>query len=88
MTAESIATTLHMSRRTMTRRLEEEGTTYKDLLDGVRKQLAVGYLTETSMGVGEVAFLLGFSQGPAFHRAFKRWTGETPMEYRAARRPG
>ena len=84
--AESVARQLHMSRRTMTRRLEEEGTSYKELLDGVRRQLAVGYLTETSMGVGEVAFLLGFSQGPAFHRAFKRWTGQTPIEFRNTRR--
>jgi AraC-like DNA-binding protein len=81
-----IASALHMSGRTLTRRLEDEGTTFKDLLDDLRKSLSLRYVGSTDLGLSEVAFLLGFSQSAAFHRAFKRWTQQTPLEYRRARR--
>lgn len=81
-----IASALHMSGRTLTRRLEDEGTTFKDLLDDLRKSLSLRYVGSTDLGLSEIAFLLGFSQSAAFHRAFKRWTQQTPLEYRRARR--
>jgi AraC-like DNA-binding protein len=83
-----IASALHMSARTLTRRLEDEGTTFKDLLDDLRRTLSLRYVGSTDLGLSEIAFLLGFSQSAAFHRAFKRWTGQTPLEYRRARRGG
>lgn len=81
-TAENIASLLHMSRRTLTRQLETEGTTFKDLLAELRRALAMRYLETTSLGTTEIALLLGFSETAAFHRAFKRWTKRTPLEHR------
>jgi len=78
-----VAQTLAMSVATLRRRLEAEGTTFSDLVDDVRKKLAHQYLSESSPSVSEVAFLLGFSNVTAFHRAFRRWHGMPPTEYRA-----
>jgi AraC-like DNA-binding protein len=79
---ESLAPRLHMSARTLHRRLEQEGTNFRRVLAEVRHELAVQHLLERRMAIGEIAFLLGFSEVSAFHRAFKRWTGCTPREYR------
>jgi AraC-like DNA-binding protein len=81
-TAENIAAQLHISRRTLTRQLEAEGTTFKELLAELRRALAMRYLETTALGTTEIALLLGFSETAAFHRAFKRWTKRTPLEYR------
>jgi AraC-like DNA-binding protein len=83
---ELIARQLHMSPRTLGRKLEHEGTTFKELLDDMRRRMALRYVGGHDLGLSEIAFLLGFSQTAAFHRAFKRWTGQTPLEYRRARR--
>lgn len=77
-----LADSLHMSPRTLQRKLADEGTTYKDLVDELRHDLARKYLLAPAIAVTEAAFLLGFSDPSAFHRAFKRWTGTTPGEYR------
>jgi AraC-like DNA-binding protein len=77
-----IAQRLHMSERSLQRRLQQEGTTLQALLAGVRTDLAVRYLSEAQESISEVAFLLGFSEVSTFHRAFKRWTGLTPSAYR------
>jgi AraC-like DNA-binding protein len=77
-----IAEQLHMSRRTLYRRLAEEGITFKKLADDQRRDLAFHYLERTEHGMGEISFLLGFSDLPAFYRAFRRWTGRTPLDYR------
>jgi AraC-like DNA-binding protein len=77
-----IATRLRMSTRTLERRLEREGTTFSDLLEDLRRRLALRYVANASIPLGEIAFLLGFSHTTGFHRAFKRWTGETPLGYR------
>lgn len=79
---DAIAERLGMSARTLQRRLRELGTSQQELLDEMRRHLAMRYLREPEMAVCEVAYLLGFSESSAFHRAFKRWTGKTPTEFR------
>jgi AraC-like DNA-binding protein len=78
-----IAEHLAMSVATLRRRLGDEGTTYAEVVDDIRKQLADRYLKERSLTVSEIAFLLGFANVTAFHRAFKRWRGMPPAAYRA-----
>jgi AraC-like DNA-binding protein len=77
-----IAKKLGVSQRTLTRRLESEGTTYTELLEELRKSLALRYLESRDLQLSEVALRLGFSQAASFHRAFRRWTGRTPHQYR------
>jgi AraC-like DNA-binding protein len=81
----AIAAGLGMSLRTLARRLEAEGTTFRDLVDDVRQQAALELVGERSLSFSEVAHQLGFSHAAAFHRAFRRWTGQTPLRYRRAR---
>jgi AraC-like DNA-binding protein len=73
---------LALTRRTLQRRLKEEGTSFEDLVDDLRRQLAERYLREQRLGVQETAFLLGYSDVSAFHRAFLRWTGLSPSRFR------
>jgi AraC-like DNA-binding protein len=82
-TMEVVASRVAMSTPTLRRRLDHEGTTFSDIVNEVRQELAERYLQEPSMTVGEVAFLLGFSSESAFHRAFRRWAGMGPSEFRA-----
>jgi AraC-like DNA-binding protein len=82
-TADQIARALHMSRRTMTRRLEQERTSFHDELDTVRRQRALELVRDGKVSLVEAAFLSGFSHVESFHRAFKRWTGHTPVTYRS-----
>jgi AraC-like DNA-binding protein len=79
----TVARGLKMSERTLQRRLGAEKLTFDALLEEVRRELAVHYLANPAMAIGEVAYLLGYSEPSAFHRAFKRWTGATPAEVRA-----
>ncbi len=79
---EKIAATLNMSVRSLQRRLKEAGTTFRTILDTVRKDLASTYVHDPDIELAEVAFLLGFSDQSAFSRAFKRWTGNPPSEVR------
>ena len=83
-TDESIARTVHLSTRTLQRRLAAAGTSYAQLLDGVRRELAEQYVTDPSRSLSEITFLLGFSELSAFSRAFKRWTGKAPTAVREA----
>jgi len=73
---------LHLSARTLQRRLREEGTTHHKIVDGARKALASRMIAQPGVGIAEVAFALGFSESRALHRAFKRWTGVTPTAFR------
>jgi AraC-like DNA-binding protein len=84
--ADYVASSLHVSPSTLTRKLEREGTNFKTLHDEMRRSLALRYVGQSDLTLSEIAFLLGFSQSAAFHRAFKRWTEQTPLEYRTARR--
>ncbi len=73
-----IAKSLHMTERTLLRRLKEEGTTFSDVLDRVRLQLAFQYLKRSDLVIRDIAYMLGFSDEGTFSRAFKRWTGRRP----------
>jgi len=77
-----LAARLHMSSRTLHRRLSNENTTFRRVVSEVRRELAERHLREGKLAVAEIAFLLGFSEASAFHRAFKRWTGLSPHAYR------
>jgi AraC-like DNA-binding protein len=77
-----VARQLAMSVRTLSRRLDDEGTSFRQLLDSVREELAFAHLRNLAMGIAEIAFLLGYSESSAFHRWFKRRTGRTPLEFR------
>ena len=79
--AEGIAGHLGISRRTLSRRLEQEGTTFKILLDQTRCSLTLRYLLADRMHVGEIASKLGFAEPASFYKAFRRWFGTTPSEY-------
>jgi AraC-like DNA-binding protein len=79
---EGVAEALKMSRRTLQRHLAGEGVSFQQLTDGVRRELACRWLHKGERPIGEVAFLLGYTEMSAFFRAFKRWTGATPTEYR------
>jgi len=78
-----VAKRLGMSVRTLQRRLDEHGVVFRDLVQEIRHELAERYLAERSANLTEVAFLLGYSELSTFDRAFRRWTGSTPV---AARR--
>ncbi len=80
---DAVARALRLSVRTLLRRLDDAGTTYRDALDTVRGELAREYLHDGRVAISEVALLLGFADQRSFHRAFERWTGETPGRWRA-----
>jgi AraC-like DNA-binding protein len=83
---ETVAGRLGMTGRSLQRRLRDEGTVFQTLRDEVRRDLADRYLGE-GRSFSEISFMLGFSEPSAFFRAFKRWTGMTPFERRAALAP-
>lgn len=81
-TLKAVAGRLKMSQRSLQRRLADEGVTFDALLDELRRDLALRYLSDRRIAIAEVAYLLGYSEPSPFHRAFKRWTGVTPSEVR------
>lgn len=81
---DDIARSLGLSARSFHRRLAEEGLSYQGITDDTRRELAEGMLAEDRHSLSEIAFLTGFSEQSAFTRAFKRWTGLTPAQYRKA----
>ncbi len=78
---DAVARELGMSSRTLTRRLAEEGHTYKALLDEVRRKLAFQYLKDKRISFKQIAYLLGYSEVAAFYHAFRRWAGASPLQY-------
>lgn len=78
----AVARSLGLSPRSLQRRLTEEGTRYSELVDQVRRQFAEQYLARPRLAVSEVAYLVGFTEPSAFFKAFRRWTGLTPNDYR------
>ena len=81
---ERVARDLGCSRQTLYRRLKAEGVTYEQLLDGLRRRLALRLIRD-GLSVKDAAYRLGFSDPAAFSRAFKRWTGASPSDMRARR---
>ncbi len=79
----AVGSELAMSERTLARRLADRDYTFSSLVDEVRDQLAKEYLRQHRFSVTDVAFLLGFSDQSNFARAFKRWTSQSPTEFRA-----
>ncbi len=86
-TVSLIASALQVSERTLQRQLREEGTTFRELLDETRRELALEYLRDSSLSIKEITYLLGFSDAANFTRAFRRWAGVTPSGYREATSP-
>jgi AraC-like DNA-binding protein len=80
---EDIAQTLNTSLRSLQRRLKDEDTNFKELLNETQQELALQYIRDTSRTIGEITYLLGFSEPSNFTRAFKRWTGKSPGEFRS-----
>lgn len=85
---EEAAATLHMSPRTLRRRLEEEGTTYQRIVHELRRQLAETYLRDSMLSIAEIADMLGYTDLSNFRRAFISWTGRSPAGYRRGLRGG
>jgi len=81
---EAVARRLGFSARTLQRRLTASGVSYQQLVDSARREAAARYLANSSLAIGEIAYLLGYSEPSAFHRAFKRWNGTTPHSLRRA----
>ena len=80
--AGSVAKALNLSRRTLSRRLAEEDTSFSGILDAVREDVAKMLLQDRSLSIGDIAFFLQYSEPAAFHRSFRRWTGQTPQTFR------
>ena len=83
-TEKSVAESLHMSPRTLQRRLSEEKTNYKKILEETRRQLAERFIRDRGLTLNEITYLLGFSEISSFSRSFKNWTGMAPTVYRQA----
>lgn len=77
-----IAFKLNTSLRSLQRKLREQDTSFKELLSNTQQELALVYIRDSNRSIGEITFLLGFSEPSNFTRAFKRWTGQSPAEYR------
>lgn len=83
-TLTTVADRLAMGVRTLQLHLKDAGTSYQQLLDETRKDLAVSHLREQNLSTTDIAYLLGFAEPSVFFRSFKKWTGQTPGEYRLA----
>ena len=77
-----VAKTLGHSERTLTRRLADESTTYEEVVDQLRRSLALQYVKEPSLSVSQIAWLLGYEGSTSFNHAFRRWTGRSPSATR------
>ncbi len=80
--AEDVAQALGISRSTLQRRLREEGTSYQDVPDATRRDMAIRYLTKTSLRADEIASALAYRDANSFSRSFRRWTGQAPVAFR------
>jgi AraC-like DNA-binding protein len=83
--ADQMAERLHVAEATMRRHLKQEGYTYQSIKDDLRRDIAIGELQHTSRTIADIAATVGFAEPSAFHRAFRKWTGMRPTDYRLAR---
>ncbi|OMH25954.1 hypothetical protein BGP75_24615 [Motiliproteus sp. MSK22-1] len=77
-----IATELHLSQRNLQRKLQQAGTSYQEILDQLRQELACQYLQQSHLSISEISYRLGFTKVGSFTRAFRRWNYSSPSEYR------
>ncbi|HSZ10205.1 MAG TPA: AraC family transcriptional regulator [Steroidobacteraceae bacterium] len=84
---EEVAAEMNIAPATLRRRLHEEGTFYQSIKDQLRRDLAIGYLSHSRRSAMDIGLELGFSERSAFHRAFKKWTGASPGEFRRRLQP-
>lgn len=82
-TARQVAEALGISERTLARRLAAEGASFGQVLDEIRRDMALGYLEDPTISLAQIAFLLGYADQSAFSNAFRRWTGRSPSRFRA-----
>ena len=80
--AETVAGRLNISARTLSRRLDDQGISFRELLSEQRRELALKYIQDESLSLTEISYLLGFAEPSSFSRAFSRWTGISPTEAR------
>ena len=85
---EIVTTELNLSPRTLQRRLSAQHSSVKKIIDETRHQLSLDYMNQKHLSIKEIAFSLGFSDPSNFSRAFKRWEGMTPKDYRKSSEPG
>lgn len=82
----AIAASVNMSASTLQVKLARAGQSFQQMLDETRHELALGYIEQSRLLITEIAFMLGFSDLSNFIRAFKRWTGKSPTEFRSGNR--
>ncbi len=82
---DALARELRMTPATLRRRLHDEGSSFQSIKDQLRRDLALRYLSHSSRSVMDIALELGFSERSSFHRAFRKWTGASPGEFRRSR---
>ncbi len=82
MSLEDVAAHLGAPERTLRRKLREEGTSFREILDQLRAEVAVKYLRDTQMAIDDIAFALGFSETGSFRHAFQRWNRASPRKFR------
>jgi len=80
---EQVASHFNMSTRTFQRRLAQEGHSFKEIIEELRKEFALSYLEKTSLSISQIAYLLNYNDASGFIRSFKRWTGLTPKAWRS-----
>jgi AraC-like DNA-binding protein len=83
---ENVAQSLGTSVRTLQRRLDDEGTSFQEVVEGVRERLARELVQRGELSTTQMAFVLGYADAPSFLRAFKRWTGTSPEAFRGGKR--
>jgi AraC-like DNA-binding protein len=79
---QAIAKALGMSTRTLSRKLDGEGTSYDEVVDQMRRSLALQYMRDPGISLSQIAWLLGYEEATSFNHAFKRWTGSSPSGVR------
>ena len=85
-TAELMAERLNMSPRTLHRKLTAEGTSFQQIKDDFRRDLAIHYMGRQELTIDAIAALMGFQDNSAFYRSFKKWTGQSPGSWRQGKR--
>lgn len=85
---DQIAANLHTSPQTLRRRLKQENTSFQEIKDLLRRDMAIYYLEGQELTINDIAFRVGFTEPSTFHRAFKKWTGVTPGAWREGERTG